>query len=171
MTTPPLVAGLTTEEFEHVWFMGVSSDRVLGRPRDWDGKESSFNDFSFKFSNWLGGFPGGGDTLLDPVRRGSDISVTTTHPRAEGDCTWRCDFDEKHGYRQGLGHHQDGVEMWWRVYLECKPHTSSRTAILWRLSRRTSLRALRTSTWYYYRWLEMTRQSEQPIDKLIDDDI
>ena len=81
MTTPPLVAGLTTEEFERVWSMGISSDRVLGRPKDWDGKENTFDDFSFKFSNWLGGLPGGGDFLLEhAARHGSGISVTTMTP-------------------------------------------------------------------------------------------
>ena len=107
MTTPPLVAGLTTEEFERVWSMGVSSDRVLGRPKDWDGKENTFDDFSFKFSNWLGGLPGGGDTLLDHAGRQRHL-CHYDDPRADGDCTWRCDVVEEHGQRQGPGHHQGG---------------------------------------------------------------
>ncbi len=78
MATTPLVAGLTAEEFERVWSMGVSSDRQLGRPKEWDGKESTFDDFSFKFSNWLSGLPGGGETLLEhAARHAVAISVAT----------------------------------------------------------------------------------------------
>ncbi len=41
MTTPPLVAGLTIEEFERGWSMGVSSNTVLDRPKGRDGKEDT----------------------------------------------------------------------------------------------------------------------------------
>ena len=44
--TTPVLAGLTIEEFERVWSMGVSSDRQRGRPKEWDGKEITFDDFS-----------------------------------------------------------------------------------------------------------------------------
>ena len=76
--TTPLVAGLTSEEFERVWSMGVSSDRQLGRPKEWDGKEITFDDFILKFSNWLSGLPGEGDTLLEhAARHASVISIAT----------------------------------------------------------------------------------------------
>ena len=45
--------------------MGMSSERTLGRPKEWDGKEHGFDDFSFKFTNWLSGMPGDVEELLE----------------------------------------------------------------------------------------------------------
>ena len=45
--------------------MGMSSERTLGRPEEWDGKEPGFDDFVFKFANWLSGMPGDVEDLLD----------------------------------------------------------------------------------------------------------
>ncbi len=81
MTIPSLVTGLTTEELERVRSMGVSSDGVLGGPREWDGKENGFDEFCCNYSNWLGGLRGSGNALLDhAVRHGSGISATTMTP-------------------------------------------------------------------------------------------
>ena len=56
---------ITDEEFQRLWMMGMSSERTLGRPKEWDGKEPGFDDFSFKFTNWLSGMPGDVEELLD----------------------------------------------------------------------------------------------------------
>ena len=45
--------------------MGMSSERTLGRPKEWDGKEPGFDDFVFTFANWLSGMPGDVEDLLD----------------------------------------------------------------------------------------------------------
>ena len=45
--------------------MGMSSERTLGRPKEWDGKELGFDDFVFKFANWLSGMPGDVEALLE----------------------------------------------------------------------------------------------------------
>eukprot|EP00974_Lingulodinium_polyedra_P077163 7470215-Lingulodinium_polyedra.AAC.1 len=56
---PPDVAPeLSEEQFAKLWMMGVSSERSLGRPRDWDGADAKFEEFTWKFSRWLGGLPG-----------------------------------------------------------------------------------------------------------------
>ncbi len=57
--------GLFPDEFVKVWSRGVSGERSLGRPREWEGGEQGFDDFAYKFSNWLGGLPGHCDDLLD----------------------------------------------------------------------------------------------------------
>ena len=49
---------MTDEEFQKLWMMGMSSERTLGRPKEWDGKDPGFDDFVFKFANWLSGMPG-----------------------------------------------------------------------------------------------------------------
>ena len=56
---------LTEEEFSKLWMMGMSSERTLGRPREWNGKEEGFDTFAFKFANWLSGMPGNAEELLD----------------------------------------------------------------------------------------------------------
>ena len=43
----------------------MSSERTLGRPREWNGKEEGFDTFAFKFANWLSGMPGNAEELLD----------------------------------------------------------------------------------------------------------
>ena len=35
---------MTDEEFQKLWMMGMSSERTLGRPEEWDGKEPGFDD-------------------------------------------------------------------------------------------------------------------------------
>jgi hypothetical protein len=70
--------GLTDEEFARLWSMGVSSARALGRPREWDGGEQTFDDFACKFSNLLGGLPGECDMLLEhSAAHAAPISITT----------------------------------------------------------------------------------------------
>ena len=56
---------ISDEEFQRLWMMGMSSERTLGRPEEWDGKEPGFDEFSFKFANWLSGMPGDVEELLD----------------------------------------------------------------------------------------------------------
>jgi len=57
-------AGLTDEEFSKQWLMGLASDRTLGRPKEWNGKEEGFDTFAFRFSNWLGSMPGNAEELF-----------------------------------------------------------------------------------------------------------
>ena len=49
---------LSLGELTRVWTLGVRSDRSLGRPTERNGEPSGFDDFAFKFSNWLSGLPG-----------------------------------------------------------------------------------------------------------------
>ena len=56
-----------------MWTLGVGSDRSLGRPKEWNGEPSGFDDFVFKFSNWLSGLPGDVESFLEE-------SVTMAQP-------------------------------------------------------------------------------------------
>ena len=56
-TNVPVVPELSVGELTQVWTLGVGSDRSLGRPKEWIGEPSGFDDFEFKFSNWLSGLP------------------------------------------------------------------------------------------------------------------
>ena len=46
---------VTLGELTQVWTLECGSDRSLGRPKEWNGESSGFDDFAFKFSNWLSG--------------------------------------------------------------------------------------------------------------------
>lgn len=59
------------EEFRRLWLMGISAERTLGKPKEWDGKDAGFDTFAFKFENWLSGLPGNVIALLD------EASLTT----------------------------------------------------------------------------------------------
>ena len=42
---------LDDDDFWRMWMVGMNSDRAVGRPKDWDGRESGFDSFAFKFAN------------------------------------------------------------------------------------------------------------------------
>ena len=70
--------GLTKEEFEKSWSMNIGAERSLGRPKEWDGRDPTFDEFSFRFTAWLSGLPGGADVLLDhAAMHAGEISVGT----------------------------------------------------------------------------------------------
>ena len=45
--------------------MGLSAERTLGKPKDWDGRDEGFSSFTYKFSNWLSALPGDAERLLE----------------------------------------------------------------------------------------------------------
>jgi hypothetical protein len=61
---PSLQPSISDDEFSRQWLMSLASERSLGRPKEWDGKESGFDTFAFRFSNWLGSVPGDAEALL-----------------------------------------------------------------------------------------------------------
>ena len=65
----------------------------------------------------------------------------------------------------------NGLEMWRRLHLEYRPHTSSRTVSLLEDVMEDKPRGTEDFSVWYYRWLELIRQAEQARGKLIDDDI
>ena len=73
----PVVPELSLGELTQVWTLGVGSDRSLGRPKEWNGEPSGFDDFTFKFSNWLSGLPGDAESFLEE-------SVTMGQPILSG---------------------------------------------------------------------------------------
>ena len=78
----PVVPELSLAELTQVWTLGVGSDRSLGRPKEWNGEPSSFDDFAFKFSNWLSGLPGDAERILEEsVTMAQPIQWATLTPR------------------------------------------------------------------------------------------
>ena len=73
---------LSLAELTQVWTLGVGSDRSLGRPKEWNGEPNSFDDFAFKFSNWLSGLPGDAERFLEEsVTMAQSIQWATLTPR------------------------------------------------------------------------------------------
>ena len=80
----PVVPELSLAELTQVWTLGVGSDRSLGRPKEWNGEPSSFDDFAFKFSNWLSGLPGDAERFLqESVTMAQPIQWATLTPRVK----------------------------------------------------------------------------------------
>ena len=116
-----------------VWTLGVGSDRSLGRPKEWNGEPSGYNDFAFKFSNWLSGLPGDAERFLEEsVTTAQPIQWATLTPRekvvARGVATaLRALIGGK--ALSCIRHHPeklDGFEMWRLLYREYKPDTATR---------------------------------------------
>ena len=80
-----MVPELSPAEMTQVWTLGVGSDRSLGRPKEWNGEPSGFDDFAFKFSNWLSGLPGDAERFPGRVSdHGSADSVGNAYTTREG---------------------------------------------------------------------------------------
>ena len=78
----PAVPELSLAELTQVWSVGVGSDRSLGRPKEWNGEPSSFDDFAFKFSTWFGGLPGDAERFLEEsVTMAQPLQWATLTPR------------------------------------------------------------------------------------------
>ena len=64
--------------------LGVGSDRSLGRPKEWNGESGGFDDFAYKFSNWLSGFPRDAERFLEEsANMGQPIFWATLAAREE----------------------------------------------------------------------------------------
>ena len=78
----PVVPELSLVELTQVWTLGFGSDRSLGRPKEWNGEPSGYDDFAFKFSNWLSGLPGDAERFLEEsVTMAQPIQWATLTPR------------------------------------------------------------------------------------------
>ena len=129
----PVVPELSLVELTQVWTLGVGSDRSLGRPKEWNGEPSGFDDFAFKFSNWLSGLPGDAERFLEEsVTMAQPIQWATHTPRekvvARGVATaLRALIGGK--ALSCIRHHPEklnGFEMWRLLYREYKPDTATR---------------------------------------------
>ena len=54
----PLSSELDAAAFHKMWMMGQQQERSVGRPREWNGGDEGFEDFQFKFVNYMSGMPG-----------------------------------------------------------------------------------------------------------------
>ena len=73
---------LNDEEFARLWMMGLSAERTLGKPKDWDGKDEGFSSFTYKFANWLSALPGDAERLLElSTREPREISLATMNAK------------------------------------------------------------------------------------------
>ncbi len=59
------LGGVTDEEFDRLWVLGLSSDRSLGKPKEWTGEEDGCDMFAVCFANWRSSSPGGPEAWLD----------------------------------------------------------------------------------------------------------
>ena len=134
-----VVPELSLGELTQVWTLGVGSDRSLGRPKEWNGEPSGFDDFAFKFSNWLSGLPGDAERFLEEsVTMAQPIQWATLTPRekvvARGVAR---SVESRLKLRALIGgkalscirHHPEklnGFEMWRLLYREYKPDTATR---------------------------------------------
>ena len=77
-----LSGDISDDEFARLWTLGVGSDRTLGRPSSWNGDEKIYDEFSFRFLNWLGGLPGDAGYYLEHAGKSTTaIAFATLQPR------------------------------------------------------------------------------------------
>ena len=134
---PPESYLLDDEEFVRLWMMGMNAERAVGRPKDWDGKESGFDSFVFKFANWLSCLPGDVEHLLDYASTHSeDIAWESVGRRhkvvAQGVAqALKSVVDGKAlDIVQSVPDKQNGFELWGRLFAECRPQSAGRKVSL-----------------------------------------
>ena len=178
MTTPIRGAdGLTDDEFNKLWMMGLSGERTLGRPKDWDGSDKMFDEFVYKFSTWIGGLPGDVEQMLEIAQQSRNEmpmgSLTTRQQTisrsisaALRSMTGGKALNIVKGVERG-----NGFECWRRLWAEYRPAIAARRMNLLEgvMSSKPGLNE-DFSSWYYS-WLEMIREAEQVRKKVIDDDV
>ena len=69
----PLSTELDAAAFHKMWTMGQQQERSVGRPREWNGGDEGFEDFQFKFVNYMSGMPGASKNMS--VRRLLSVST------------------------------------------------------------------------------------------------
>ena len=174
----PISDILDDEEFVRMWVMGMNAERAVGRPKDWDGKESGFDTFVFKFANWLAGLPGNTEELLDYAsKHDQEIAWPSVGRRqkvvAQGVAqALKSMVDGKAlDIVKSVPEKQNGFEMWRRLFAEYRPQSAGRkVCLLESVMDGRPKDGEDFSTWYY-RWTELMRQTERARGKPIDDDI
>ena len=164
--------------FQKVWTLGIGSDRTLGRPREWNGENAGFDDFAFKFENWVSGLPGGADSLLEASSKmPSSIEWDPMGPKqkvmARGVATaLRALVGGKAlNLIRYVPERQNGFEMWRLVFREYRPDTATRkVALLERVMEDSPTSSEEFGDWFV-RWLDLVSQTELARGRPIDDDI
>ena len=171
------------DDFARAWSMGVSSERSLGLPKEWDGEDGGFDEFAYKYTNWLGGRLGGcafeqTDVLLEHA-----ANHTTPIPRATRTLdqnemakgvamSMKClDGAKALDIVRADDERTNDFEMWGRLWPEYRPGTSGRKMSLLKAVMEDKPKQGEDYATWYYRWLELVRQTEQARAKLLDDDI
>ena len=128
-----VVPELSLAELTQVWTLGVGSDRSLGRPKEWNGEPSGFDDFAFKFSNWLSGLPGDAERFLEEsVTMAQPISGQRSHHEKVVARRVATALRALIGGKalSCIRHHPEklnGFEIWRLLYREYKPDTATRS--------------------------------------------
>ena len=174
----PESAAAANESFEKRWSIGLGSDRSLGRPKEWNGESASFDDFMYKYQNWVGALPGGADQLLDSaVKLQMPIALSSMSEKekvmARGIAT---------GLRALVGgkalmiirhlpERSNGFEMWRTLHREYRPETATRKFGMLERIMHDEPRANEEFGEWFHRWMDMVSETEKVREKPIDDDI
>ena len=158
-----------------MWTLGVGSDRSLGRPKE-NGEPSGFDDFAFKFSNWLSGLPGDAERFLEEsvtmAQPSVDNAYTTREGRGQGVATaLRALIGGK--ALSCIRHPEklNGFEIWRLLYREYKPDTAtSKVGLLERVMDDQPAPGMDFGDWFL-RWLDLVGECGKARGRMIDDDI
>ena len=169
---------LTEEEFSKLWMMGMSSERTLGRPREWNGKEEGLDTFAFKFANWLSGMPGNAEELLDKAAIESEPILMERldfkkRVMAKGvNQALRCLVEGKElDIVKSVEEKGNGFEAWRRLWAEYRPQTAGRKVSLVEAVMEDRPKEGEDFSTWYYRWVERIRQTEHARRTPLDDEI
>jgi len=169
---------LSEEAFARLWMMGMTSERALGRPKDWDGRDEGFDAFAFKFANWLSGMPGRVEELLEAAACEKEPISTavfghrTAIMAAGVNQALRSLVEGKAlDIVKQVPEKGNGFEAWRRLWAEYRPLNANRkVSLLERVMDERPSSSEDFSSWYF-RWLELIRQTEMVRQRPLDDDI
>ena len=143
---------------------------------EWNGESGGFDDFAFKFSNWMSGLPRDAQRLLEEcANMGQPILWATLAARekvvARGVATaLRALVGGKALSCIRHPEKQNGFEMWRVLYKEHKPDTATRkVGLLERVMDDQPVPGVDFSDWFL-KWLDLVSECERARGRMIDDD-
>ena len=175
---PIPTAELTEEDFQRLWMMGLSGERGLGRPKEWDGDDRGFSDFAFKFKNWLSSMPGDVESLLDQsAKEQRPILMRMVGLRqrvvAKGvvQALRALAGGKALNIVKSVSDAGNGFEAWRLLHREYRPRTAGRGAHLTEQVMESRSADGQDYAAWYYDWLELVRQTEDQRSQSLDDDV
>ena len=170
-------SGLQLEQFTCLWMMGLSAERTLGKPKDWNGSDEQFDNFTYKYSAWLGGLPGNAEELLEAAAT-HESPIITENLDVERRVMAKGIHQSLRSLVEGktlniVKSVRDGnsFEVWRRLWAEYRPNVAGRKISLLENVMNSSPKPSEEFSTWYHAWLEDVRQAETSRGKPIDDDI
>ena len=173
---------LSDMEFMQLWMLGLTQEKSIGKPREWKGNDEQFEEFQYKFTNYMSGLPGDGrlgvKELLKAAQAAPDhVGLAGMTPRQriiaggidrmlKALCGGRA-----LNILKGSSGDNNGFEAWRLLFAEYRPTKGGRNISLLEAVMDSKPEAGESFGAWYARCLEIVRQTDSARTRPVDDDL